>query len=108
MPDRASLLYWLLRARIQTVPVTSGDPQESVLEPILFLAYINDLPQDLVSQVRLFADDTVTYPTTESQYDSAYKETWTNQAWKSKRETEFNPSRCQVMQGDFLPRPLQY
>ena len=45
----------------RTAPVTSGIPQGSVLEPILFLAYINDLPDNITSQVRLFADDTVLY-----------------------------------------------
>ena len=82
-----------------TVPVTSGVPQGSVLDPILFLVYINELPQDIVSQVCLFADDTSIYLTLEDNGDSDTLQ-WDLdrlQEWESKWDMELNPSKCQVM-----------
>ena len=42
-------------------PVKSGVPQGTVLGPLMFLVYINDINENITSSVRLFADDCVIY-----------------------------------------------
>ena len=41
--------------------VTSGVPQGTVLGPLLFLLHINDIANDIRSEIRLFADDCILY-----------------------------------------------
>ena len=49
--------------------VTSGVPQGSVMGPILFLLYINDINENVQSSIRLFADDSIIYRKINSNID---------------------------------------
>ena len=56
--DSRSQAVVLNGVKSDKIAVSSGVPQGSVFGPILFLAYINDLPDQVKSRVRIFADDT--------------------------------------------------
>ncbi|CAH1248772.1 Hypp8402 [Branchiostoma lanceolatum] len=83
-----------------SVPVTSGVPQGTVLGPILFLAYINDLPQHAAhAKVRLFADDCILQMSVKEKADCEKLQSDINEicSWEKKWLMAFNPSKCEVM-----------
>ena len=49
--------------------VTSGIPQGSVLGPLLFLLFFNDMPDDIMSSIKIFADDTKVYKDVQTEED---------------------------------------
>ena len=85
--------------RSDTVPVTSGVPQGSVLGPIHFLKYINDLPDRTRSKVRLFADDTAIYSAVSSLQDAQILQQDLDHLheWELQWDMEFNTSKCVVI-----------
>ena len=79
--------------------VLSGVPQGTVLGPLLFLLHINDLPSNVKSQVRLFADDCLLYRKIKSEEDQLQlqKDLVALELWASTWGMNFNATKCYVM-----------
>ena len=84
-----------------TAPVQSGVPQGSVLGPLFFLLFINDLPNCVSegSTVRLFADDCALYRDIRGEQDAIklQQDLEALQQWKGDWLIEFHPKKCQVL-----------
>ena len=81
------------------VPVLSGVPQGSILGPILFLIFINDLPDNIRSSVRLFPDNCVLYRNIHSIQDCfILQEDLTSLGqWEADWQMKFNVAKCHSM-----------
>ena len=76
--------------------VTSGIPQGSVLGPILFVLYVNDLPDCTSSDIYLFADDTKIFRSITCDSDSELLQHDLDelQSWSDKWLLNFHPDKC--------------
>ena len=83
----------------QVASVDSGVPQGSVLCPSLFLFYINDIPENIQSTVRLFADDTIVYIALKppSNAKTLQQDLEKLGEWEQKWKMEFHPDKCEVI-----------
>ena len=79
--------------------VQSGVPQGTVLGPILFLAFINDLPRSVKSNTRLFADDCVIYRSVKAEEDciSLQEDLAKLQHWENTWCMSFNLDKCSTI-----------
>ncbi len=108
------LLYWFnnyLSNRLQRVvlegsssdwlPVHSGVPQGSILGPLLFLLYINDIA-DVISpgsSLALFADDSKVFRNVQSRADSLNLQSDLDHivSWSNKWQLRFNATKCKCL-----------
>ena len=83
----------------ETRPVTSGIPQGSVLGPILFIIYINDLPDQVNSYLKIFADDTKIFRLITDIIDRQDLQHDLNKVleWSHKWQLPFNIDKCKVI-----------
>ena len=88
--------------------MTSGVPQASVLGPIPFLIYINDLLDRTRSKVLLFADDTAIYLAVSNLKDSQILQQDLDQLhdWELQWDMEFNQSKCVVIHVTHAKTPV--
>lgn len=103
-----NLCNWIedfLKDRIQRVSVNgktsswekviSGIPQGTVLGPLLFVIFINDLPEDIESLIFLFADDSKIWRNILGAHDreTLQKDLHKMKAWSEKWMLEFHPDK---------------
>ena len=82
-------------------PVLAGVPQGSILGPLLFLIYINDLPNELKSNAKLFADDTSLFTIVKDKTESANilsNNLSEISKWACDWKMLFNPDPCKPAQ----------
>ena len=80
----------------------SGVPQGSVFGPLLFLLYVNDVNEVVLSEgskLILYADDIILYRTihTEQDYTALQHDVNSLGVWSLRNHLSFNPAKCKSM-----------
>ena len=86
--------------KTEYLTVKAGVPQGSVLGPVLFLIYINDISLDTSSVIKLFADDTSMYKS--SNHDDTHlqllnQDLYKISTWASKWKVLFNSLKTKLL-----------
>ena len=122
---RGTILTWItkwLSARTQQVVVDgeasepvhvrSGVPQGTVLGPLMFLIYINNIADnmDSATNIRLFADDCLLYRIIRSSDDTDSLQNDLNSLtdWSSKWQMSFNTSKCKLLRITTKRNPITH
>ena len=101
---RAFLTHWTQQITVEgatsdSVEVLSGVLKGTVLGPLLFLVFINDLPDCVQSKIRLFADDCILYKRIKNQNDWNILQDDLNSLaeWEKKWGMPFHPEKCSTI-----------
>ena len=90
------------RKSSQEYPVNAGVPQGSILGPTLFLLYINDLPDNVICNIAIYADDTTLYSKCKlwQQFELAFElesDLQDTVDWGRKWLVDFNAGKTQLV-----------
>ena len=83
----------------EKLKVLSGVPQGTVLGPLMFLLYVNDISTGIRSSIRLFADDCVLYRVIETTEDHNILQQDLNTLveWSNQWQMTLNPDKCVII-----------
>ena len=86
-------------AKSEWAPVTSGIPQGSVLAPVLFIIYVNDLPDIIHSSIQMFLDDTKVFNkiTCSSDCEELQRDINSLVEWSVAWQLNFNTAKFKIM-----------
>ena len=92
------------------IPVRSGVSQGTVLGPLMFLLYINDIGENIKAQIGLFADDAVLYGVIKDCYDakSLQQDLNTLVHWADTWQMSFNAKKCTILRVSCSKSPVEF